>query len=140
MPLHRKSRILLWSLVALLVFAVIGTIGFLTVPMPLEAWLQGQILVALRERYQRNVQLQNLHVTLIPNFRATADNFVVPSRPGLPPFLSAKHLTVEGNTLGLLLRSPIHLSWLRLDGFEIHVPPAFGEGGDTDALKSVLLG
>ena len=123
MPHRRKSRILLWLLVALFVFAVIGTIAFLTVPAPLEAWLQGQILVALREHYQRDVQLQNLHVTLIPNFYATADNFVVPSRPGLPPFLSAKHLTVEGNILGLLFRSPIHLSWLKLDGFEIHVPP-----------------
>jgi len=127
MPLRCKSRILLWSLLVLLVFALTGTITFLTVPAPLEAWLQGYILLALREHYQRDVQLQNLHVTLIPNFHATADNFMVPSRPGLPPFLSAKHLTVEGNTFGLLLRSPIHLSWLKLDAFEVHVPPK----GDT---------
>lgn len=123
MPLRRKSRVLLWSLLALFVLTVIGTITFLTVRALLEAWLQGQILVALRERYQRDVQLQNLHVTLVPNFHATADNLVVLSRPGLPPLLSAKHLTVEGNALGLLFRSPIHFSWLRLDGFEVHVPP-----------------
>ena len=46
MPHRRKSRILLWLLVALFVFAVIGTIAFQTVQAPLEAWLQGQILVA----------------------------------------------------------------------------------------------
>src|SRR5208337_2723555 len=126
MPLRSKSRMLLWSSLALVVFAVLGAIVLLTVPAPVEAWLQGRIVVALREHYQRNVQLQNLHVSLIPNFHATADNFTVPSRPGLPPFLSAKHLTVEGNLLGLLLRSPVHLSWLKLDGFEIHVPPKNG--------------
>ena len=102
MPLRRKSRMLLWSLLALVVFAFVGVGALLMVPAPVEAWLQGRIQVALREHYQRDVQLQNLHVTLIPNFHATADNFAVPNRPGLPPFLSAKHLTVEGNILGLL--------------------------------------
>src|SRR5262249_36167413 len=91
---------------------------------PLEGMLQARVEQALREHYGRDVRLENLHVTLIPVFRAEADNFVLPNAgdAGLPPFIAIKHFTAEPNALELL-RSPVHLTWLKMDGLGTNIPP-----------------
>jgi len=124
MALRRATRIVLWSLLGVLVALVIAAVVVLTVPAPAERWLQGRIVVALRQHYGTDVQLQNLHVTLIPVFRASADNFVLPNRgnPDLPPLITVKHLTMEAAPFQLL-RQPVHISNLELDGLEIKVGP-----------------
>lgn len=118
----RGIRILLWTVLVIVLAGGAGIAVLLTVPAPLERWLQGRILLALRQHYRADVQLQNLQVTLIPAFGATADNFVLPHRgsPGLPPVITVKHIEARA-ALVQLLRSPIHLSWLRLEGMVIQV-------------------
>ena len=90
----------------------------------MEGWLQARVVLALQQHYQRDVQLKNLRVTLVPIFRASADDFVLPNRDGvgLPPFVTVRHLTAEAIPLELLGR-PVHLSWVKLDGLVINVPP-----------------
>ena len=124
MPTRRRTRILLWITLVVVVCGAIAAVILLTVPAPVERWLQGRILTALRQHYQADVQLQNLHITLIPEFYATADNFVLPNRggPELSPLITAKHLEARAMTLQLL-RAPVHLSWLKLDGLVIQVGP-----------------
>lgn len=77
-------------------------------------------MVALREHYQANVQLENLQVTLAPTLRATADNLVIPRRgdPSLPPLITVKHLIMQASVFSLL-RTPVHISHLQLDGMQI---------------------
>jgi uncharacterized protein involved in outer membrane biogenesis len=113
---------MLWVLAAVGVMVVAGFVYLLTIPAPLERWMQARMLLALREHYQADVQLDNLRVTLIPEFYATADNFVLPNRccSDLPPLITVKHLTVRANLLQLL-RSPVHLGVVKLDGMEIKV-------------------
>ena len=115
--------ILLGTLLVVIVVGVAAFIYLLTVPPPLEHWLQARMLLALREHYQTDVQLQNLRVTLIPTVNATADNFVLPNRNhgDVPPLITVKHLIVEANLIELLLRSPVHLSVVKLEGMEIKV-------------------
>jgi hypothetical protein len=124
MTTRLRGRVLLFTLLALVVAVAIGLVYLLTVPAPIERWLQGRILLALRQHYQSDVQLENLHVTLIPEFIATADNFVLPVRDDgqFPPLITVKHVTVYAAFFELL-RKPVHLSWVKLDGFEITVPP-----------------
>jgi hypothetical protein len=109
---------------AAVVVAGIAFLVLLSVPAPMERWLQARVLLALQQHYQRDVQLKNLRVTLIPIFRATADDFVLPNRDGegLPPFVTVRHLTAQAMPLDLL-RKPVHLSWVKLDGLVINVPP-----------------
>ena len=76
---RQRGRILLWTLVGLC-WPCVAFVVLLTVPAPIERWLQARVLLALRQHYQSDVKLENLHVTLIPSFRATADNFVLPNR------------------------------------------------------------
>jgi hypothetical protein len=131
---------LLWTLLtavaALAVASIALTITLINVPAPVERWLQGRIQLALRQHYQADVQLQNLHVTLIPGFYATADNFVLPNRsaPGFPPLITVKHVTVRA-ALFELLRTPVHLSWLKLDGLVIEVPPKHEHPPQAPAQK-----
>ena len=115
---------MLWLLLAVTVVVAAGFVYLLTVPAPLERWLQARTLLALREHYQSEVQLDNLRVTLIPGFYATADNFVLPNRRGgdVPPLITVKHLAVRANLLQLL-RTPVHISSVTLDGLEIKVAP-----------------
>jgi hypothetical protein len=124
MPIRRRTKILLGTSLAVVIAGAIGFIALLTVPAPIERWLQAQILLALREHYQSDVQLQNLRVTLIPEFEATADNFVLPNRGDgeFPPLITIKHLTAKASFFELL-RTPIHLNWLKVDGLVIQVPP-----------------
>ena len=115
---------MLWVFLAVAVVGVAGFVYLLTIPAPLERWLQGRVLQALREHYQADVQLENLRVTLIPGFYATAENFVLPNRRGgdVPPLVTVKHLTVRANLLQLL-RTPVRVSSVTLDGMEIKVAP-----------------
>jgi hypothetical protein len=124
MPTRRKTWMLLWSLLVLLFATATACVWLLTIPAPIESWLQERVLQALREHYHADVQLQNLRVTLIPSFRATADDFLVPNRggPGLPPLITVKHLTAQAGLLELL-RTPVHISWVELDGLTIQVIP-----------------
>jgi hypothetical protein len=125
MPIRQTTKILLGVLLLVIVVFGAAFIYLLTVPPPLEHWLQARMLLALREHYQTDVQLQNLRITLIPTVYATADNFVLPNRNhgDVPPLITVKHLTVEANFLELLLRSPVHISVVKLDGLEIKVAP-----------------
>lgn len=124
MPIRRRTKVLLFTLLAVLIIVGVGIVYLLTVPPPLEHWLQARMILALQQHYQANVQIDNLRVTLIPEFYATADNFVLPNRRGgdVPPLITVKHLTVRANLLQLL-RQPVHLSVVELDGMEIKVAP-----------------
>ncbi len=124
MPIRRRTKVLLFTLLALLILVGVGVVYLLTVPPPLEHWLQARMILALQQHYQANVQIDNLRVTLIPEFYATADNFILPNRRGgdVPPLITVKHLTVRANLLQLL-RQPVHLSVVELDGMEIKVAP-----------------
>ncbi len=123
MPL-RPHKLLLGFVAAILVVVGIGFWALVSVPAPLERWLQAKVLLALQQHYQRDVQLQNLHVSVVPVFRVTADKFVLPNRDGqdLPPFVTVEHLTAQALPFELLSR-PVHLSWVKLDGLVINVPP-----------------
>lgn len=116
---------LLWTVIALLVLAIAAVIALLTVPAPVERWLQARVLLALREHYGANVQLENLHVRLIPALHMEADNFVLPNRRGsdVPPLITVKHLEVSA-ALPQLLRTPLHISNVKLEGMVITVPPS----------------
>ena len=130
---------LLWTLVGLLLAACVAFVVLLTVPAPIERWLQARVLLALRQHYQSDVKLENLHVTLIPAFRATAENFVLPNRGDgeFPPLITVKRVTIYADVFELL-RSPAHIDWVKLDGLVIHVPPKREPGarGQAAPVKS----
>jgi hypothetical protein len=123
MLLRRSFRVLLIMAGALIVVGVIGVVSVVYVPAPLERALQARVERALRQHFHRDVRLQSMHVTLVPVFRVTADNFVLPNRDkDQPPFIAIKHFVAVANPLELL-RAPIHVTSLKLDGLVINIAP-----------------
>ncbi len=61
---------------------------------------------------------------MVPSFHVTADNLVLSnsSGPDLPPLITVKHLAAEAGVFELL-RTPVHIRWVKLDGLEIQVAP-----------------
>lgn len=121
---RRVVKLFLWLLAAIALLLGIVSIALIYVPSPVERWLQDRVLLALRQRYGPNIQLNNLQVQVVPEFHVTGDDFVMPNRgdSSLPPFLTVKRFTAQALPLELL-RKPVHLSWVKLDGLVIHVPP-----------------
>jgi hypothetical protein len=124
MRIPRILRIFLWFIGALIVLLGIASLALIYVPEPVERWLQDKVLVALQQRYGPDIQLKNLHVQIVPVFRVTGDEFRLPNRGDndLPPFITINRFTAQALPLELL-RKPVHLSWVKLEGLVIHVPP-----------------
>jgi hypothetical protein len=139
MPVRRKF--LAFVIVALVLIAVVAVSvsWLLTVPAPLERRLQARVEQALSEHFHRHVQLKNLHVTLIPVFEVSADDFVLPNRDVVnqPPFIAIKHFTAEANPLELL-HGPIHVHSLKLQGLVINIAPKSESGGEGNAKPKKL--
>jgi len=124
MPVARPIRILLWLLLALVLASAIAFVVVIAFPAPLQHWLEAHVVLALRQHYQSDVTLENLHITVTPEIYASADKLVVPNPadPSLPPLITVKHLALQAGLLQLL-RTPVHISQLKLDGLEIKVGP-----------------
>jgi len=135
----RRRHLFVAIALTLVAFLAIGVFWLLTVPPPLEHRLQARVEQALSEHYHRDVQMQNMRVTLIPVFRVTADNFELPNRDAeqQTPFIAIKHFVAEASPLGLL-RSPIHVTSLKLDGLVINIPPKSErhDVGESDAKSN----
>lgn len=134
MPLRRKSFIFAIVVLVLVAVVAIGVFWLLTVPPPLERRLQARVEQALSEHFHRHVQLQNLHVTLVPLFRVSADAFVLPNRDEVnqPPFIAIRHFTATADPLELW-RSPIHVRSLKLEGLVITIAPKTESASETNA-------
>jgi hypothetical protein len=124
MPRPKVAKVLIWLVASVGVLSLIAVLALVHVPAPVESWLQSRVESALRQRYGPNVSLENLHVSVVPVFRVTLDNFVLPNRgdDGLPPLVTVRHVTTQASPLQLL-RKPVRLSWVKLEGMTIQVPP-----------------
>jgi uncharacterized protein involved in outer membrane biogenesis len=137
MLLWRPIRVLLWLLVTLIVAAATLFVLVIVFPAPLERWLQDRVVLALRQHYGAEVTLQNLQIKVAPVIHASADNLVVanPGDPSLPPLISVKHFTLHA-PLPDLLRTPVHITDLKLEGLEIRVGPKRQAGDGTPAKNA----
>jgi len=139
MPPRRKFLALAVAVLVLIAIVAIGVFWLLTVPPPLERRLQARVEQALSEHFHRDVQLHNLHVTLIPVFRVSADAFVLPNRDEVnqPPFIAIKHFTATADPLELW-RSPIHIHSLKLEGLVITIAPKTESAGENNPKPKKL--
>jgi hypothetical protein len=89
-----------------------------------RAW----VIRALGERYQSDVRLQNLTVTLWPHPRVSGEGLVLQprDRPGFPPLAIVRRFSAEATLLGLL-NYPRHFRNLKLEGLVLNIPPRHEE-------------
>ena len=79
---------------------------------------------ALGERFDSEVQLENLTVSLLPRPRLSGRGLVLrhKHRTDVPPLVMIASFSGEADLVGLL-SDPVRVSDIRLEGLEINVPP-----------------
>jgi hypothetical protein len=76
----------------------------------------------LRERFHSEIEFGQFNVSLFP-LKISGDNLVFrhKGRTDVPPLITIKKFAVEGSLTGFL-RTPAHVTAIRLDGLQIQVP------------------
>src|SRR5918996_789649 len=82
----------------------------------LSVYAQNQLIQALRERYQSDVDVRSIRVSLLPPFRATLEElkFRHHGRRDVPPLIAIRRASARLGVIGLL-RSPKRVSELTLE-------------------------
>jgi hypothetical protein len=108
---------------------VVLAIGSWIVAAPLLSRIVRQrIISALEENFASTLEVRSLQVSMFPHVEIQGEGIVfhLKDRPGFPPLFTIRKFTAQANPMGLLVR---HVSSVRLEGLEIHVPPRQDQGG-----------
>ena len=81
---------------------------------------RAKVIAVLSDRLQGEVELQQLHVRVLPQLRAEGNGLTIrhKGRRDVPPLISIKHFSAEGNVQGLLRR---RLARLTIEGLDIEI-------------------
>lgn len=117
----------------LAVFGVIAVIligAYAAAAPALSSVARTKIQSALQERFDSDLQIQNLKVSLFPSVSISGSSVIFRRKghPDDPPLIQIASLTGTGSVFGLLTR---HLSSVRLEGLDIRVPPKDPSGANT---------
>src|SRR4030095_5586671 len=83
-------------------FAIVAVFSLATVG--LKPWLRERMIAAIKEQYKSDVELNELNISLFPRFTAVAEGLTLrqKGRPGLPPLITVKRLTVKATLSAVL--------------------------------------
>ncbi len=103
----------------------------------LSVYAQSQLIQALRERYQSDVEVRSIRISLFPPFGATLEElkFRHHARSDVPPLIAIRRASARVGIIGLL-RSPKRVRKLTLEGLEIQVPPRGDRRPEDDRTGS----
>jgi hypothetical protein len=129
---HLKKWIIGLSLVLLSMIAAAA----LWASFRFKPMLRERLITAIKEQYKRDVDIQELDISILSGFSATGKGFALhqKDRPGLPPLIQVKSLRVEGN-LRAVLQDPIRVDRVILEGMQINIPPKQQDADKEDPPK-----
>lgn len=117
---------------------VAGALGVMLIVVVAGFWLvsRGYRVPALKERMvalltdelESEVTVDSLEGHVFPRIALTGGGLVIrhKGRTDVPPLITIKHFEINATLHGLMAR-PRHVSEVRLEGLEVHIPP----GDDT---------
>jgi len=84
-------------------------------------------MAALRDRYQSDVEVGDLRITLFPAVHASGENLLLrqPGRRDLPPLVAVRRFTLDARFVSFF-RNPKRIRSVRLEGLRIIVQPRSG--------------
>jgi hypothetical protein len=105
----------------------------LSLPIAVEPRVRQRLVNALGERFDSEVQLEALSVSLLPRPRLSGRGLVLrhKHRTDVPPLVTIASFSGEAGLVGLL-SDPVRVSHIRLEGLEINVPPGGMSLNDED--------
>lgn len=106
--------------------ATIGVVAviLLSLPIAVQPGIKQRLVNALGERFDSEVQLETLSVSLFPTPRLSGRGLVLrhKHRTDVPPLVTIASFSGEAGLVGLL-SDPVRISNIHLEGLEINVPP-----------------
>jgi hypothetical protein len=116
----------------LLLIALLILFG-LTLPITLRPGLQTRLTAALGERFDSQVELKALRISVLPYLRVAGEGIVLrhKGRTDVPPLILIESFSAQANLFGLIGR-PLRLRQVHLTGLQINVPPGGLRVGDDD--------
>lgn len=120
--------------------ALVLTALVLTLPITLAPGIRKRLTAGLEERFDSQVDMQALRVSVLPRLRISGDAVVLRhkdhgGRSDLPPLITIKSFSAEASLFRLFGR-PLRLSRVRLDGLEINLPPGGVDIGRREGAAS----
>ncbi len=128
---NRWLRVFLYSLAGL-TLSLVAIAAFLAIRF--QPMARQYVVAALSKRYQSEVDLGNLQISLFPAVHATGDHLILwlhGNHEG-PPLVQIRHFTFDAAFISFF-REPKHIGQLRLEGLQLHLPPRSA----TSATNSV---
>src|SRR5688572_33439640 len=95
-----------------------------SLPIVAEPRIKQRLVNALAERFDSEVQVETLTVSLLPRPRLSGRGLVLrhKHRTDVPPLVVIASFSGDAGLVGLL-SDPVSVSNVRLEGLEINVPP-----------------
>jgi hypothetical protein len=124
----RHGRLWLWLTLGGGAFVIVALFAIASwVPFSSET-LRAKVVATLADRLDAEVELQDLHIRVLPRFRAEGTGLTIrhKRRHDVPPLISVKTFSVDADLIGLLRR---HVARVTLNGLDIEIPP---HGNDDD--------
>jgi len=100
---------------------------------PIENFIRGNIVAALRQHFASDVQLTALHISICPHLHVVGEGLVLRGKnqdPDAPPLISVRKFSLNGD-LHEVFKAVPHFRSLTLDGLEMHIPAHRGEAKAT---------
>jgi hypothetical protein len=112
----------MWGLAA---GAVLIAVGIAVVRARIEPIVRARAEAALESRFQSDVDIHALHVSLLDRIEVEGDGLVLRhhGRTDVPPLIEIHHFSASLSWAGLLGK-PFHVERVHLQGLVIHIPPA----------------
>ena len=106
------------------VAALIVVVLLFSLPIALTPGLRGRLTQALGERFESEVEVASLRVSILPRLRVSGASVILrhKGRTDVPPLITVASFTAEANVWGLI-GSPVRLTGVRVEGLEINIPP-----------------
>jgi hypothetical protein len=131
--LTRRTRI--WLLVGLLgAFAAAFAALMLSIPIRSDT-LKARVIALLTEELESEVTIEALEGRVFPRVSVSGRGVVIrqKGRTDVPPLLAIDRFEIRGS-LRDLMRTPRHVSEVRLEGLKVHIPPGEDEA-NADAAR-----
>ena len=137
------------NLTAIAGVAAVILLVLMSLPIAIEPRIKQRLVNALGERFDSEVQLESLTVSLLPRPRLSGRGLVLrhKHRTDVPPLVTIASFSGEAGLVGLL-SAPLRVSNIRLEGLEINVPPGGmslnddkpedADDGDSDASPLIV--
>ena len=138
-PPRRRRRRWIWAFSGLTVTAVI-VLAMLAAAVPLSSdVLRHRVIAALSDRLDGDVTLGDLHLRVFPCVHVEGSSLLIRKRgrTDVPPLISVKRFTADGDLLGLMRK---HVAHVQLEGLDIEIPPKPRDAGEDQARLSPRSG